>query len=112
MGAAANGFAAGRREARAARVNFGSLDAHSDGRSGCSDLVVQRREVRMNKLVAILMLSLAVNGFAQVEKKSQEVEKSFEPKYLQGDTGNRAIQFVSRIMAGRARIEWDPVLRQ
>jgi hypothetical protein len=66
----------------------------------------------MNRLIAILMLSLAVDGFAQVEKKSEEVEKSFEPKYLQGDRGNRAIQFVARIMAGRARIEWDSVLRQ
>jgi hypothetical protein len=62
----------------------------------------------MNKLVSVLMLSLAVNGFAQVK----EVEKSFELKYLQGDRANRAIQFVSRIMAGRARIEWDPVLGQ
>jgi hypothetical protein len=66
----------------------------------------------MNKLVSVLMFSLAINGLAQVEKKSEQVEKSFEPKYLQGDRGNRAIQFVSRIMAGRARIEWDPVLRQ
>jgi hypothetical protein len=66
----------------------------------------------MNKLVSVLMLLLAVNGLAQVERKSEEVEKSFEPKYLQGDRGNRAIQFVSRIMAGRARIEWDSVLRQ
>jgi hypothetical protein len=60
----------------------------------------------MNKLVSVLMLSLAVNGLAQ------EVEKTFEPKYLQGDRGNRAIQFVTRIMAGRARIDWDPALRQ
>jgi len=66
----------------------------------------------MNKLVSVLMLSLAVSSFAQVEKKSDEVEKSCDRKYLQGDRGNRAIQFVSRIMAGRARIEWDPVLRQ
>src|SRR5260370_21229405 len=66
----------------------------------------------MNKVVSVLILLLAVSSFAQVEKKSDEVEKSFEPKYLQGDRGNRAIQFVSRIMAGRARIEWDPGLRQ
>jgi hypothetical protein len=65
----------------------------------------------MNKLVSVLMLSLAVSSLAQVEKK-EEVEKGFELKYLQGDRANRAIQFVSRIMAGRARIEWDPVLRQ
>jgi hypothetical protein len=62
----------------------------------------------MNKLVAVLMFSLAVNGFAQVES----VEKPFELKYLQGDRANRAINFVSGIMAGRASIHWDPVLRQ
>jgi hypothetical protein len=61
----------------------------------------------MNKLVAVLMLSLAVNGFAQVVS----VEKPFELKYLQSDRANRAIQFVSGIMAGRATIHWDPVLR-
>jgi hypothetical protein len=64
----------------------------------------------MNKRVAVLILSLAVNGLAQVEKKPVEVEKSFEPKYLQGDRGNRAIDFVSKIMIDRAKIHWDPVL--
>lgn len=66
----------------------------------------------MNKLVAVLMLSLAINGLAQVEKKSEEVEKGFELKHLQGDRANRAIQFVTGIMTGRARIHWDPVLHE
>src|ERR1051325_195918 len=66
----------------------------------------------MNKLVSVLMLSLAVNGFAQQDKKSGEVEKAFEPKYLQGDRANRAINFVGGIMEGRVRIHWEPVLRQ
>src|SRR6266478_9370375 len=65
----------------------------------------------MNRLVPILMLLLAASGFAQPEKQSEEVEKPFEPKYLQGDRANRAINFVNNIMAGRARINWDPVLR-
>src|SRR5579859_4917073 len=64
----------------------------------------------MNRLVSVLMLSLAVNGFA-LDKKEQ-IEKSFELKYLQGDRANRAVQFVQRIMAGRTRIEWDPVLHE
>jgi hypothetical protein len=60
----------------------------------------------MNKLVSVLMLSLAVNGFAQ------EVEKGFDLKYLHGDRADRAIRFVAGIMAGRARINWEPVLNQ
>jgi len=61
----------------------------------------------MNKLVSVLMLSLAVNAFAQ-----PDVEKTFEPKYLQGDRANRAFEFVAKIMIGRARIQWEPVLHQ
>ena len=78
----------------------------------------------MNKLVFVLLVSLAVGFAQQVEKKSEEatsivnidgrrtVEKEFELKYLQGDRANRAIQFVTGIMTGRARIHWDPVLHE
>jgi len=58
------------------------------------------------------MLSLAANGLAQPDKKSEWIEKPFEPKYLQGDRANRVINFVTGIMVGRASIHWEPVLRQ
>src|SRR5207237_3262730 len=66
----------------------------------------------MNRLFSVLMLSLAVSGFAQPVKKSEDVEKVFELKYLQGERGDCAIRFVTGIMAGRARIQRDLVLRQ
>lgn len=64
----------------------------------------------MSRIVFLLMLSVAASGFAQTEK--QEPEKIFQFKNLRGDDANRAINFVDKIMAGRARIVWEPVLRQ
>lgn len=64
----------------------------------------------MNKAILVLALALAPEMLPQEAKP--EVEKSFEWKHLQGDKANRAVLFVTNLMAGRVRIAWEPVLRQ
>src|SRR5437016_5446701 len=47
------------------------------------------------------MLSLAINAFAQ-----PDVEKTFEPKYLQGERGGRGTIFVAKIVRGSVCERW------